>query len=348
MPRQRRGLFRRGRIWWIAYSHNGRMIRESARTSSATEASALLDARRVRARESPGFPSRPRNPRLSELLAPYEEWASTQKSFRAFKRPMIARLRTEFGHLPVSALTVHRLETYQARRTGPDKCKPATPNREFAVLSHCLAKATEWGLIGPDVLATVRKIRPLRENNGRTRYLTPDEAGRLLSACPEHLAPIVGLALQTGMRRGEILGLKWDHVDLAMGFLYLEATATKTSTARTVPLTSEARRILASQPRHITAPWVFWYGPGRRIGDPKKAWQAATRRAGLTDLHFHDLRHTFASHLAMAGVDLLTLQALLGHKTTRMTVRYTHLAPSHLSEAVRALPSFTPATTRAR
>ncbi|MBU1207680.1 MAG: site-specific integrase [Proteobacteria bacterium] len=139
------------------------------------------------------------------------------------------------------------------------------------------------------------------------------------------------VALTTGMRRGEILGLKWDYIRLESRFSILPIT--KNNTSRVVPINDTLYRILAEMPQK--SGYVF--GNGKPITDIKHSFTSACRKAGITDFRFHDLRHTYASHLAIRGVHIRALQELLGHKTLAMTQRYSHLAPEQLQNAVKLL-----------
>jgi integrase len=144
---------------------------------------------------------------------------------------------------------------------------------------------------------------------------------------------MVMVALTTGMRRGEILGLKWDYVRLESRLIILPVT--KNNTVRVLPINETLYRILAEMPQK--SGYVFGNGNGGHIGDIKHSFTSACRKAGITDFRFHDLRHTYASHLAMRGVHIRALQELLGHKTLAMTQRYSHLAPEQLQNAVKLL-----------
>ena len=178
----------------------------------------------------------------------------------------------------------------------------------------------------------------LPENNRRLRYLSKEECDRLVKACAPHLRPVVITALNTGMRRGEILGLTWDRVDLQNSLILLDIT--KNGERREIPINSTLRETFKGLVRRLDNPHVF-YDPatGKRLQDVKRSFSTALRRAKILDFHFHDLRHTFASHAVMAGVDLTTLKELLGHKTLTMTLRYSHLAPGHKVAAVELLDS---------
>ena len=150
---------------------------------------------------------------------------------------------------------------------------------------------------------------------------------------PHPLRDIVMVALTTGMRRGEILGLKWDSMRLENRLIILPVT--KNNTVRVLPINDTLYRILSEMARE--ASYVFGNGNGGDIGDIKHSFTSACRKAGITDFRFHDLRHTYASHLAMRGVHIRPLQELLGHKTLAMTQRYSHLAPEQLQNAVKLL-----------
>lgn len=163
----------------------------------------------------------------------------------------------------------------------------------------------------------------------------------MIDACSPHLRPIVVTALNTGMRKSEILHLKWEeNIDLKHGFILLELT--KNGERREVPINATVRETLVGLTRRLDVPYAF-YDPrtGKPYQDIKRSFQGACRRAGIKDFHFHDCRHAFASRLVMAGVDLTTVKELLGHKTLNMTLRYAHLAPTHKRNAVCLLDSST-------
>ncbi|NIS63389.1 MAG: tyrosine-type recombinase/integrase, partial [Proteobacteria bacterium] len=175
----------------------------------------------------------------------------------------------------------------------------------------------------------------LREDNRRLRFLSEEEMLRFLESCSPHLRPIVLTALNTGMRKSEILNLRWDQVDFKHGFILLEVT--KSGERREIPMNQILREALRKIPRRLNNPHVFTNGKGTPYKDVKGSFASALRKAGIKDFKFHDLRHTFASHLVMEGVDLTTVKELLGHKTLNMTLRYAHLAPGHKVRAVSVL-----------
>lgn len=338
-----KGIYRRGEIYWIRYAGlDGRIIRESSGSSKFRDAEALLINRRQAIKEG----KQPEVKRIgnhvfNELAEAYLKWAERQRSFKS-KKLFIDQLKSQFGNLPLRRFNSMLLEQFQTERLQKGN-KPATANRLIATLKHMFTKAAEWDLVEEEVLKRVRKAKLLEENNRRLRYLSKEECQALIKECIEHLKPIVITALNTGMRRGEILNLTWDNLDLQHGFILLDQT--KNGERREIPINSTLRETLGElfrgtkeRPRRIDIPWVF-YDPatGRPYQSVKRSFAGACRRAKITDFRFHDTRHTFASHLVMAGVDVTTVKELLGHKTLTMTLRYAHLAPSHKVKAVGIL-----------
>lgn len=177
-----------------------------------------------------------------------------------------------------------------------------------------------------------------KDNSERTRFLAVDECKVLIDACPSYFRPVVVMALTTGMRKREILKLSWDRVDLEHDLILLRAGETKNEDSRKILIVPDLKRILENLPRYVGCPYVF---PNTKTMAPffsgDKPFAAALKKAGIIDFRFHDLRHTYASHLVMSGVDLTTVMHLMGHKSLKMTLRYAHLAPSHKEKAMLAL-----------
>ncbi|MCF6155360.1 MAG: site-specific integrase [Candidatus Brocadia sp.] len=226
-------------------------------------------------------------------------------------------------------------EQYQTDKPNMGN-KPATANRLIATLFHMFTKAVEWDMVEEEILKRIRKVKMLPENNRRLRYLSTEECQRLIDSCDKHLKPIVITALNTGMRKDEILGLKWDNVDLNAGFILLNQDQTKNSERKEIPINQTLRETLEG----ITSQFDYVFvNPltGNRYDNVKRSFNTALKKAEIRDFKFHDLRHTFASHLVMAGIDLTTVKELMGHKDFKMTLRYAHLAPSHKVKAVDTL-----------
>lgn len=175
----------------------------------------------------------------------------------------------------------------------------------------------------------------MKENNKRVRYLEKEEISRLLANCSKHLKPIVVLALNTGMRKGEILNLKWQDIDYRRGIIHL--LDTKNREKREIPLNEMAKTALIRTSKHPNSPYVFCNKNGKPFGEIRKSFFTALKKSDIINFKFHDLRHTFASHLVMSGIDLNTVRELLGHKSLKMTLRYAHLSPHYKRQAVDVL-----------
>jgi integrase len=258
----------------------------------------------------------------------------------------LGHLKTVFGaETPLSEISADRISDYKARRLATTRkirdtekhLSAAAVNRPLTLLRHLLRLAQEeWG-----VLEHVPKIRTEKEPQGRLRWLTIDEAARLLAACRKSknkaLLDLVEFAMFTGVRRGEALGLTWDRVDRARGVIRLELT--KSGHRREVPLSSNADAVLARRWTPDAKGCVFG---SRNWNAFRSTWEAALAGAGIDGFRFHDLRHTFASWLVQRGRTLKEVQEALGHQTIAMTMRYSHLAPDHLRAAVAVLDGVLP------
>ncbi|MBU0881350.1 MAG: site-specific integrase [Candidatus Omnitrophica bacterium] len=193
-------------------------------------------------------------------------------------------------------------------------------------------KAIEWGKADEN---PVRKVKLFKENNKRIRYLEKEQIRPFLDACVPHLKSIVIVALHTGMRKSEIFGLKWQNIHLEREIIYI--LQTKSGERQQVPMSNIVQKTLISVPKHPDSAYIFCNKDGRPYTNVRKSFDAALKKCGIIDFHFHDLRHTFASQLVMAGVDIKTVQELLRHKSIEMTMRYAHLSPDHKKKAVDIL-----------
>jgi integrase len=243
-------------------------------------------------------------------------------------------LKPFFGGYRLADISPFLLEKYKRSRKEQGRSE-VTINRELALLKNLFTMAIKWGKASEN---PVKQVRLFREDNGRTRFLTEEEEARLLACCSPYLRPIVITALHTGFRKSELLSLTWADVDFRRQTIAVRAAYAKNGEARSVPMTVvltetlKASRINAAP----TAP-VFLTPKGQPYRDISRAFGTAVRRAVITDFTFHDLRHTFASHLVMGGVDLTTVKELMGHKHIAMTLRYAHLAPGHKRSAIAVL-----------
>ncbi|MGB4498014.1 MAG: site-specific integrase [Methylococcaceae bacterium] len=217
---------------------------------------------------------------------------------------------------------------------------PATVVRYMAALSHAFTIAVnEWQWIDD---TPMRKVKKPIEARGRVRFLDDIERAKLLAACKESpnkmLYVCVVMALSTGMRQSELMSLKWRDVDLNTGIATLHET--KNGERRFVPITGYALELLRDYSKviRIGTPLLFPSAikPQQPI-DLKKAWNNAIKKAGIEGFNWHDLRHTFASYLAMDGATHSELADAMGHKSLTMVKRYAHLSNEHLSNVVASM-----------
>ncbi len=216
------------------------------------------------------------------------------------------------------------------------KRSPATVNRYLAALSHCFTIAMkEWGWVEDNPL---RKVTKPKESRGRVRFLSDEEREGLLKACkesPNHfLYPIVVLALSTGARKGEILSIRLNQIDLERGTITFFET--KNNEIRVVPLVEHASEVVKEliKIRRINTNLLFPGSDPKKPIDIRHPWKEALKKAKIEDYRFHDNRHSAASYLAMSGATLTEIAEVLGHKTLQMVKRYSHLSEQHTSKIV--------------
>lgn len=301
----------------------------------------------------------------------YRPWLESHRKYAAATLKRLYRnFDADMGGKRLPELTPWLVEKWRSQRLKAGR-RPGTVNRDIAELKSALSKAVEWGYLDANPLAKVKPIK--MDRRAEPRYLTAEENDRLrealrqrdeeiraerrranqwrrerdyptkpdLDALPfvDHLHPLILLALNTGMRRGELFNLQWQDVDTSRARLTVQGGGAKSGQTRHIPLNAEALAVLDGW-RVTTgrdAGLVFPGRDGGRLDNIAKGWKAVVTRAGLSGFRFHDLRHTFASWLVMQGVDLYAVRDLLGHSTIAMTERYAHLAPEHKAGAVASL-----------
>jgi integrase len=262
---------------------------------------------------------------------------------------LLQRWRSEIGSHALADVTPSLIAECRDKLAGEItlRGKPrsmATVNRYMAALSIALTTAVkEWGWLDD---TPMRKVTKGKESRGRVRFLSDDERIRLLKTCKEssnpYLYTVVVLALSTGMRQGEIMGLAWDVVDLNQGRAILHET--KNGERRAVAITGHALELLKelSKVRRIDCNLLF---PSRENApqkpqksmDLRTPWETTVKKAELQDFKFHDLRHSAASYLAMNGASLAEIAEVLGHKTLQMVKRYAHLSEGHTARVVASM-----------
>jgi integrase len=345
-----RGIFEKvpgSGVWWVRYADaSGRIRREKVGNRGA--ATKLYQKRKTEILQGKKLPEQFRAKRVtfSELAEDAIEWAKAHKLTWKDDEIRLKPMRDAFGARAAESITPQEIERWFAlegvsrnrdsARNGKT-WKPATFNRYKALISMVFRQGIKNRKVNVN---PAREIERRRENNARDRYLLEQEEAALRNAisesCSERL-PELEVALHTGMRRGEQYACEWSRVDLERKLL-------------TVPRSKhgEKRRVYLND-RAVSAFQTLWrfsdgkgkvfahlYQSNQTVG-AREWFEMALSRAGIVNFHWHDLRHTFASRLVMAGVDIRTVQELMGHKTIQVTLRYAHLAPVHQLEAVQRL-----------
>lgn len=334
-------IYLRGKSYYYDFMHKGRRYAGSIGPVSRTTAKEEAVRKKVEVIEGRLNPAKERkSPRLDAFGAEYLAWVKTNRKPETCRRVTraVQNLTEFFSTKKLSELTPWHLEQYKKARKEAGLA-PSSVNLELAVIKALLRKAQEWGKLAEH---PGRDVRLLKAPQGKTRFLSEEEEAAILTACSPALRRIVQAGLLTGFRRQELTSLRPEDVDPERGLVSVAACYAKTGESRTLPMSARLKTIVQETLAiRGNAPRVFL----KDTGEPwtanafTKAFTVACRRAGIEALSPHVLRHTFASRLVMAGVDLRTVQELMGHKSITMTLRYTHLSPSHKRAAVEALES---------
>jgi len=246
-----------------------------------------------------------------------------------------ANLIPFFGDKYLAQITRKDVEDYKTARAKV--IKPKTLNDGLALLKGMFKRAIEWEYTSQNPTQGVKQLKVPAK---KPRFLSHEEAAQLLDGVPDNWKALIATGLYAGLRAGELMNLQWQDIDLRNRTITVQGKddwQTKNRRIRVVPISSKLLAYLQRHPRHITSPYVFCWPDGAKYSRPNERLVPIASRAGLEGVTPHTLRHTFASWLVMSGVDLATVQKLLGHSNITMTMIYAHLAPEHLKAAVERL-----------
>lgn len=339
MPYKRAGT----PYWWVSFTDaSGKRVVRSTKTTDRKEADALEHKWKLEAYREKFWEEQPSRS-FDELMLAYLKETQNEKRSAERDRYSAKHLQQFFTGMQLNKLKRSNVRAYINKRKA-DGVQAGTINRELGLFSSALNYArVEWDW---DIANPVMGMR-LSEPQGRVRYLRRKEVDALIQSAgheprADHLPDFIRLAVNTGMRRGEMLGLEWRRVDLKASLVYLDAEHTKAGKRRSVPLNQEARLAIRNRlefkMRYCPqSPWVFADKQGRRIASLKHSFASACKRVGIENFRPHDLRHTCAAWLVSAAVPLPEVRDVLGHSTIRMTERYAHLAPENIRAAVAKL-----------
>lgn len=320
--------------FWISWTDaQGRRRYRRTDAQNITQAKQIRAAEMLRVEQARmlGF-SPPGEETFAEVAARYLQYQKARLTRRAYEREQsIVDIHLKpFFNCPLAGIRRQDAQRYVTHRSG--KASPYSIQKELNVLKHLLRLSVEWELIP---FNPTQGVKSPRVPAGRVRYLQPKELRLLVETCPEWLRPIVALAVSTGMRRGEILSLRWLDVDLAQSRVMLPQT--KNGEGRMVYLNECAKGVLSfvqpTSEARVTDK-IFGNVTPEQVS---VMFVRVCRNLKIDDFRFHDLRHTAASWLRMSGADIHTVAQLLGHKDLRMAARYQHLSPAFLAEAVNKL-----------
>lgn len=313
--------------WWISYydPRTGKQVKRSA-GPDFKEARALEQSLRA---ESHRNKSKHRNDVTVDAVLSYYLDHHDHSVARSTARHLLS-----LADLWATDLTQQVIRSHIKQRQTAGAAD-GTINKELVMLS---AAINLYNLDHGTEIGNPTKGLKLKEPEGRLRWLTRDEYARLLKHSDGHLLDFVVLGVMTGMRKGELLCLRWDRVSMSRRSVTLEATDTKSGKKRTIPLNDDAMAALMRRQDSRRNEFVFGTNQGH-LTDVKRSFATACKHAGLDDVSPHTLRHTAASWMVIAGVPLYEVSKVLGHSSIAVTGRYAHLAPENLRSAVDVLKS---------
>lgn len=318
------GIRKRGAVWWIDFvAANGQRIRRSAETANKAQAQELHDRLRAEAWRLAKLGER----RCWLWNDAVVRWVKEQ-AHRATAHEDLGKLRWLDPHLggrELDAINRALIDRITEAKLA-EGCSNATVNRTLALVRAILRKAVrEW-----EWLDKAPAVRMLHEPARRIRFLTREQAARLVAELPAHLSDMTLFTLNTGLRAANVTGLRWDQIDLERKMAWVHPDQAKARKAIPVPLNESAMSVVSRQTgKHPTL--VFSYRGSAVVQVSTCAWYKALQRAGISDFRFHDLRHTWASWHIQSGTPLFVLQEMGGWASESMVRRYAHLAADHLA-----------------
>ena len=319
-------VFERGGTWWLYFRRDGKRYRESTGVQVGTREDKQLAEDQLAKRQREVAEGQINGVKVkavtfADFADDFLRTDSPEKKSKDRDRGILDTFKALWRGENLDSITTKRIEDFKATRL--QYRSPATVSKELQVVKRLFKKAVEWGRIEKNVAQPVTKPRV---NNGRVRYLEPEELDRLMRKLPNWLRPVAIFARFTGARRGEILGLTWNDVDTRRGLIRLRDT--KAGNDATIEMNGTVRSLLASMPKPISrSQRVFgtvedtpaaWAKAGR-------AWRSACRAVKIENFRFHDLRHQAATDLLTLGADLNDVRDFLRHTNMTMTLRYAHL-----------------------
>ena len=334
------GVYLRGKSYYFNFYYEGKRYNEKIGQVSKSVAEEKLNIKRSEVIRGEW---KPKAVKISfdKFKEEYLKYSKGNKKPRSFIRDecSLKHLSRFFGSKTLSEISPFMVEKYKLTRKE-EGAGPVTINHELGCLRNMFNMAIKWkkAQVNP-----VREVKFFKEPKGKDRILSEEEETNLLEVVrattkSQHLEPIIITALHTGMRKGEILNLKWSNVDFKTGHILV--VETKNGEIRRIPMNKKLTETLQGAKKLSKSEYVFSEN-GKPYGDVKTGWWSALKKAKIEGFRFHDLRHTFGSRLGMAGADIKTIAELMGHRDLQMTMRYSHPTPEHKRKAVEMLVGVT-------
>jgi integrase len=331
------GVYVKGNRWYIDYYVNGKRKREVVNITGKDPATITLrDAEKAfsirKAEIAQGkfdIINTQKQVKFEVLLNDYLEWA--KDNHRSYQRDVTISkvLERFFKGMHINTISSWHVEKYKSKRKADGLCL-STVNRELTVLKRIFNLGIQWKLVNENPVTGVKFFKiPIQ----KPRVLSEEEFKMLYNSASEHLKPILFVAISTGMRKGEILNLQWKDINFEENYIVVRDS--KNYESRDIPISDLLKRaLLRLKQVDREEDYLFCYHDKKPIEYLYRSFGTALKRSGINKCTFHTLRHTFATRVVMAGVDIVTLKELLGHKTIQMTMRYSHPSPEHKKRAV--------------
>ncbi len=318
-------------VWYIDYYFEGKRIREAIGPNKKLAEKSLAIRKAEIAQGKYDIQKLKPSITFNELAEIYIEYAKANK--KSWKRDVVSlnSLFKFFKTMRLKSITSFHVEKYKLKRV--EGVSPATVNRDLACMKHMFNLAIKWGKTTKN---PVKEVKMFKVKNRRLRFLSEEEVQRLIECCSEQLRSVVIIAIYTGMRKSEILNLGWSDIDFSRRLIMIDDS--KSGSPRQIPINDLLMKTLLTLRSHSSSHYIFLNKHEKPYKDVRTAFNTVLKKARLKGFTFHDLRRTFASHLVMSGVDLVTVKELLGHKTIQITVnRYSYLSEKHKLKAVNIL-----------
>ena len=325
-------------VWYYCITYNGKKYQGSTKTTDKQSAKLIAEGIQTDiTRQEHKLPA------LKKTVVNFTtSWQEYLKTSRTDRRKVVAskHFLLVFGNKELNNIFISDIKNYQLERKLEILSLPKNTskkeseisfrsvNYEIVILHHFFNFCIEKGYLDKNPCAGIKKLNEL----SRLKTLSDEDINKLISGATNKLTrDLITFLIYTGCRKGEALNLKWDDVDMQNDVIAVKGTKTKYD--RYIPISKPLKELLKAVEKKDDCLYVFNKN-GAKLGDFKKSFHTACRNAGLKDLHIHDLRHVFASKMVMNGTSLYITGELLGHRTTQMTKRYSHLVPETLKKAV--------------